>query len=168
MGRLTQMLKGLRRLGGDEQRRIRRGVRAKLLRAAMDKYLDPRIPLHANKRAGFALTFQGLLRGAEFTTDKFNPSRDMTRADLVSLTDSRAIVMMRPSKNMAHLHGKTASAARHWSGRQIHRRSRRAYSNNLVMVDKVRASDAPNVLLFRDGTRALNATTMRRDLQYTV
>jgi hypothetical protein len=157
------MLKGLRRLGGDEQRKIRRGVRARLLRAAMDKYLDPKIPLHANKRAAFALAFQGLLRGAEFTTDKFNPSKDMTRADLVSLTDSRAIVMMRPSKNMAHLHGKTVPLVIGAGGKFI---DAVAELNNLVLVDKVRASDAPNVPLFRDGTRALNATTMRRDLQY--
>ena len=163
LGRLTQMLKGLRRLGGDEPRKIRRGVRAKLLRVAMDKYLDPKIPLHANKRAAFALAFQGLLRGAEFTTDKFDPRRDMTRADLVSLTDDRAVVMMRPSKNMAHLSGKTVPLVIGGGGKYI---DAVAELNNLVLVDKVRASDAQNTPLFRSGKMALNATEMRRDIQY--
>ena len=163
LGRLAQMLKGLRRLNGDQPRKVRRGVRAKLLRAAMDKYLDPKIPLHANKRAAFALAFQGLLRGAEFTSDKFNPTKDMTRADLVSLTNDRAIVMMRPSKNMAHLHGKTVPLVIGAGGKYI---DAVAELNNLVIVDKVHASDAANVPLFRNGKIALNETIMRRDLQY--
>ena len=163
LGRLAQMLKGLRRLNGDQPRKVRRGVRAKLLRAAMDKYLDPKIPLHANKRAAFALAFQGLLRGAEFTSDKFNPTKDMTRADLVSLTNDRAIVMMRPSKNMAHLHGKTVPLVIGAGGKYI---DAVAELNNLVIVDKVHASDAANVPLFRNGKIALNESIMRRDLQY--
>ena len=84
------------------------GFAPQALRSAMDACLNPDILEHAYMRASLSLALQGLLRGAEFAVDgKFNPLKHMTRADLVSITDDRLVVMMRPCKNMQHLSGKT-------------------------------------------------------------
>ena len=108
LNRLPAMVKGLRRVVGEGGRAVRRGIAPQALRRAMDACLDPDILEHAYMRASLSLALQGLLRGAEFAVDgKFNPLKHMTRADLVSITDERLVVMMRPCKNMQHLSGKT-------------------------------------------------------------
>eukprot|EP00966_Prymnesium_polylepis_P312937 7231654-Prymnesium_polylepis.1 len=97
LARLPAMLKGLRRTMGEQGRAARHGVAPQALRLAMDKCLDPADPEHTNIRATLALALQGLLRGAEFTADgAFDAGRDLTRADVVSLTAERLVVMMRP------------------------------------------------------------------------
>ena len=62
--RLPQMLKGLRRVFGDPEVKLRRGFAPHALRRAMDLLLDPDNPTHANCRAAIATAFQGLLRSA--------------------------------------------------------------------------------------------------------
>ena len=64
---------------------------------------------------------------------------------------------------MAHLSGKTVPLVIGAGGKYI---DAVAELNNLVLVDKVRASDAQNTPLFRNGRIALNTTEMRRDIQY--
>ena len=89
------MLKGLRRLHGDASRKVRRGLRAKDLRVAMDFLLNPAVPeyMYANMRAALATAFQGLLRGAEFTSDRFNPETDLARGDIAALSSSRLVLI---------------------------------------------------------------------------
>ena len=109
-GRLPQMLKGLRRQFGDPAPRTRRGISPQQLRRAMDLRLDPRDPWHANIRAALACAFQGLLRSSEFALDRgktFESTRHISRADIKTLTDKVAELMMAPCKNMQNLHGKT-------------------------------------------------------------
>ena len=103
--RLPQMLKGLRRIIGDQPRAVRRGIAPQALKKAFDLVLDPSNPVHANIRAALATALQGLLRSAEFTS---SDKRDMlTRDDLVQLNDDQMVIMMHPCKNMHHLSGKT-------------------------------------------------------------
>ena len=68
----------------------------------MDKLLDPATMDGANMRAALSLGFQGLLRGAEFTVRqrKWDPMKDMSRADVAALSDARAVIMMLPCKNV--------------------------------------------------------------------
>ena len=75
----------------------------------MDRQLDPTTVGGANMRAALSLGFQGLLRGAEFTVrqKKWNPEKDMSRADIADLSVEKAVVMMLPCKNMQHMNGKT-------------------------------------------------------------
>ena len=137
--RLKQMLTGLRRLHGDASRKVRRGLRARDLRVAMDMLLDPAIPEHANMRAALATAFQGLLRGAEFTSDMFDPERDLARGDIAALSDSRLVLMMRPSKNMNHLKGKTVPLVVGAGGAYIDAVSE---VRNMLEVDKSAAGAA--------------------------
>ena len=67
--RLPQMLKGLRRVYGDPERRVRRGIAPQTLREAMDLCLDPNDPDDANVRAALATAELGLLRSQEFAVD---------------------------------------------------------------------------------------------------
>ena len=62
--RLPQMLKGLRRVFGDPEVKLRRGFAPQALRQAMDLLLDPDNPLHANYRA--AIASHSLPRAAPF------------------------------------------------------------------------------------------------------
>ena len=161
--RLTQMLKGLRRLHGDASRKVRRGLRAKDLRVAMDMLLNPEVPEHANMRAALATAFQGLLRGAEFTSDRFNPETDLARGDVAALSASRLVLMMRPSKNMNHLKGKTVPLVIGAGGAYI---DAVAEVRNMLNVDKSAAGAASTTPLFRgaDG-QALTGERMRLWIQ---
>ena len=60
LGRLPQMLKGLRRVIGESPRAVRRGIAPQALRRAFDLVLDKDNPLHANIRAALAVALQGL------------------------------------------------------------------------------------------------------------
>jgi hypothetical protein len=138
LARLPAMLKGLKRIVGDKPRAERRGIAAHLLRKAMDKVLDPEIPSHANLRALLSVAFQGLLRSAEFCDDgKKTTMRKIlenlpTRSDLVYLDRLKAVVMMRPCKNMRHLKGKTVPLVLGAGGEYI---DAVAELNNLMRVD---------------------------------
>ena len=106
--RLPQMLKGLRRLVGENPRPLRKGVSPAHLRLAMDKLLNPRDPTHANLRAALATALQGLLRSAEYTSKDAKASKfTLMRSDIVELRPDRMVFMMHPCKNMHHLGGKT-------------------------------------------------------------
>lgn len=107
--RLPQMLKGLKRIVGEDPRRIRRGVAPQMLQRAMDLLLNPSVPAHANIRAALAVALQGLLRSAEYTskTGGVDVDRTMMRSDIAELSAERAVLMMAPCKNMHHLGGKT-------------------------------------------------------------
>jgi hypothetical protein len=149
LNRLPAMLKGLRRTIGEEGRLVRRGVAPQALARAMDLCLDPDDVEHANIRAALALGLQGLLRGAEFTTHgRLDPGRDMVRADVVSVTSERAVLMMRPCKNMRHLRGKTVPLIIGAGGEFVDAVAELA---NLLRVDPVPDASAATTPLFRVG-----------------
>ena len=125
----------------------------------MDLCLDPRDIEHANIRAALALALQGLLRGAEFTVDgAFDTGRDLTRADIASITPARLVVMMRPCKNMHHLRGKTVPLIIGARGDFI---DAVAEMENLLRVDPVAAADAAATPLFRTGRSAHERKPLR-------
>lgn len=144
--RLPQMLKGMRRVIGDEPRKVRRGFSPDTLREAMDKRLDPKNPLHANMRAALALAFQGLLRSKEYCgADK--PELVLRRGDVRELSESRAVVMMHPCKNMKHLGGKTCPLVVGAGGKYIDAVSE---LHNLLAIDPVAPGLEDATPLFRD------------------
>ena len=103
-------LRGLRRLVGDTPQKVRRGIAPQALRRAFDLCLDPNDPVHANIRAALATALQGLLRSSEFACDagvQWKPDRHISRADVVSLSADKMVLMIAPCKNMHHLGGKT-------------------------------------------------------------
>ena len=152
LSRMPAMLKGLRRTIGEQGRAVRRGVAPQALRRAMDLCLDPSNVEHANIRAALSLALQGLLRGAEFTADgAFDRGRDLTRADVVCLTDERLVLLMRPCKNMHHLRGKTVPLIIGAGGEYI---DAVAEMRNLFRVDPVARADAASTPLFRVGNTA--------------
>ena len=150
LSRLPAMLKGLRRVIGEGGRAVRRGIAPQALRRAMDLCLNnPADVEHANIRAALALALQGLLRGAEFTTDgALDPMRDLTRADIVSVSPERLVVMMRPCKNMQHLSGKTVPLIIGAGGEFI---DAVAEVRNMLAVDPVAPADAARTAMFRVG-----------------
>jgi hypothetical protein len=150
LSRLPAMVKGLKRIFGEQPREVRRGIAPQALRKAFDKMLDPSIPLHANIRAALALALQGLLRGAEFALDEGKQvSFDLTlsRADVRVCTDKMMVIMMRPCKNMRHLSGKTVPLAIGAGGTFI---DAVWEMNNLLRIDPVSESQKSATPLFRD------------------
>ena len=161
--RVRQMLKGLRREHGDGARKVRRGIKARTLREAMDRCLDPCVPHQATLRAALSVAFQGLLRGAEFTVDGrlFNPDLDMSAADIASLTMERAVLMMRPCKNMNHLRGKTVPLVIGAGGTMI---DAVAELHNMVRLNPVVAGRESMTPMFRDANGAALKSGEIRDL----
>jgi hypothetical protein len=151
LNRLPAMLKGLRRVYTDGGRRVRRGVTPQGLRAALDKcYPRNGSVQNANIRAALTLAFQGLLRGAEFAADgAFKPTADMTRADVVSITAARLVVMMRPCKNMQFLSGKTVPLIIGGGGSYVDAVEEMIH---LMEVDPVEGGVAAKTPLFRMGS----------------
>lgn len=150
LGRLADMMKGLRRLRGEGARAVRRGIAPHRLQAAMNVvFNDPSNAVHANMRAALSLALQGLLRGAEFSVDgagKFNPCKSMTRNDLVCLTEGRLVVMMRPCKNMQYLGGKTVPLVIGAGGAYV---DAVREMRNLLRVDPVSSREAATTSMFR-------------------
>ena len=142
--RLPAMLKGLKRLHAGAPRPIRRNISPEQLRCAMDRILDPSIPLHANLRAAIATAFQGLLRSAEFSGT--NAANTIYRSDLKKLTRQLMILMIHPCKNMNHLSGKTCPLVIGAGGKFIDAVAEIA---NLLQVDPASSSDS-STPLFRD------------------
>ena len=102
----------MRRIHGEAGRKVRRGFSPQMLRTATDACLNPNNVDHANIRAAFSLAFQGLLRGAECSSEgKFKANKDMSRGDLRHITVDRLIAMMCKCKNMQHLNGKTVHSS---------------------------------------------------------
>ena len=159
--RLPQMLRGLRRALGDPARAVRRGIAPQALRRAMDACLDPNDPDDANLRAALSLALQGLLRSSEFALDpgkKFDFTRQVTRADIVELTDDRMTVMIAPCKNKEHLSGKTCALVIGGGGEYI---DAIAEIKNMLRVDPLLpGQDASQVPLFR---RAGSLEPLRTD-----
>ena len=148
--RLPAMLKGLRRVFGDPEATVRRGIAPQALRKAMDLLLDPSIPAHANLRAALAVAFQGLLRSAEFSVKdglKWNAKKHLARSDIVELLVERMIIMMSPCKNMKHLAGKTSPLVIGGGGEFI---DAVAEMHNLMIVDPIPESQRATTPLFRD------------------
>ena len=149
LNRLPAMLKGIRRLHGERPRAVRRGIAPQLLKQAMDKCLNPTNIEHANIRAALSLALQGLLRGAEFACDgAWSAVNGLTRADLVSLTPERLVLMMHPCKNMQHLAGKTVPLIVGAGGHFV---DAVAEMRNLAAIDPVSQAAEASTPLFRTG-----------------
>ena len=146
--RLRAMIKGMRRIYGNSGRRVRRGVPLQLLRQAMDLMLDPANRDHVTIRAALSLGFQGLLCGAEFAVDgtQWKESLHLSRADIITLTKERLVVMMRPCKNMNHLTGKTVLLVIGAGGKFV---DAVADMRRLFEIDPVDSSAAKQTPLFR-------------------
>ena len=152
LSRLPAMLKGLKRIVGQPAKKIRRGIAAQKLSKAMDMLLDPNDPLHANIRAAIAVAFQGLLRSAEYCSNKRASKEKLlktlpTRSDLKALDDTKMVMMMCPCKNMAHLGGKTVPLVIGAGGTIIDAVKE---VTNLLNVDKVPKALDADTPLFRD------------------
>ena len=162
--RLPQMLKGLRRIYGESTPRERRGIAPQALKRAMDKCLDPANPEHANIRAALATAFSGLLRSAEFALDygtAWVEAKHLSRADVVSLTETDAVVMMHPCKNMHVLTGKTVPLVLGAGGKYV---DAVWELNNLMRVDPVPEHQRKSTPLFRvPSTNAPLRTSAVRD-----
>ena len=170
--RLPQMLKGLRRVFGDPERAVRRGIAPQALRKAMDACLDPNDPRDANVRAALAVAFQGLLRSSEFALDPgkaWNYKLHVSRADIVELLEERMTLMIAPCKSREHLSGKTCALVIGGGGEFI---DAVAEVRNMLRVDPVRDGHDPHrVPLFRvagtleplrtDGVRSTIKNLMR-------
>ena len=169
LSRLPAMLKGLRRIIGENPAKVRRGVAAQSLRRAMDIMLDPSNPRDANIRAALASAFQGLMRSYEYCDTGKGPrgtkavlSRIPSRKDLKVLTAERLVFMMCPCKNMKHLSGKTVPLVIGGGGTYI---DAVAEMRNLMRVDPTPTGlDPGSVPLFRDpATNApIQADALRR------
>ena len=156
LGRLPEMLKGLRRQFGSKPRAIRRGISPRALRVAMDLCLDPNVPDQANIRAALSLALQGLLRSAEYACDaskQWKPADQPTRADLQRCDERMLVMMMHPCKNMHHLAGKTCPLVIGAGGAQI---DAVAEMRNMLRVDPTAAGEAATTPLFRVGGRPLS------------
>ena len=144
--RLPQMLKGLRRIVGEEPRAIRRGIAPQMLKKSMDMLLDPESPKDANIRAALAVALQGLLRSKEYCGfDK--PELVVLRSDLTELNDERCIIMMHPCKNMNHVGGKTCPIVIGAGGKYV---DSVAELRNLLRVDPTPVGRGAHTPLFRD------------------
>ena len=171
--RLPAMLKGLRRVFGDPEVKLRRGFAPQALRRAMDLVLDPSNPTHANYRAAIAVAFQGLLRSAEFCLPdgrKFNQRLHLTRADIKELTGQMAIIMITPCKNMKQLGGKTSPLVLGGGGVFIDACSELL---NLLSVDPTPIGKADTTPLFRDPysndtLRYSNVLAMLRTMMHAI
>ena len=152
LSRLPAMLKGLKRIIGQPAKKIRRGVAAQKLKQAMDLLLDPKDPLHANIRAALAVAFQGLLRSAEYCSNKRASKEKLlkslpARSDIAALDHEKMVMMMCPCKNMTHLSGKTVPLVIGAGGAYIDAVKEVA---NLLQVDSVPKAYDANTPLFRD------------------
>jgi hypothetical protein len=160
LARLPAMVKGLRKIIQHQPPKVRRGLSANALRKAMHICLDRNNPKHANIRAALSVAFQGLLRSAEYAWDKkgkIDLQKIMTRGDLRVLDPRKAVVMMRPCKNMRHLNGKTVPLVLAAGGSLI---DAVAELRNLKRVDpdgwETQGDEVP---LFRDPSTGLPLTT---------
>ena len=143
--RLPQMLKGLKRVIGEQPRAVRRGIAPQALKRAFDLVLNPNDPAHANIRAALATALQGLLRSEEFTSS--DKRYMLTRDDLVQLNDAQMVVMMHPCKNMHHLSGKTCPLVIGAGGAHIDAVAEVA---NMLRVDPTPEGRGESTPLFRD------------------
>ena len=147
--RLPQMLKGLRRITGEQPRRKRRGISPQQLRRGMDLLFDPSVPAHANIRAALAVALQGLLRSAEFSTKggTFDIDRTIRRSDIDTIDKSKLVLMIAPCKNMHHLSGRTCPLVLGAGGSFI---DAVAEVNNLLSIDAVHPRQSASTPMFRD------------------
>ena len=144
--RLPQMLKGLRRIVGEEPRASRRGISPEKLKRAMDRRLDPTRPEDANMRAALVTALQGLLRSQEYCgCDK--EEFVLRRSDVHELSDEQMILMIHPCKNMKHLAGKTCPLVIGGGGSFV---DATWEVQNLLKVDRVRKELDGVTPLFRD------------------
>lgn len=106
--RLTEMVKGLKKLLDDPPEQLRRGISPETLRVGMDQVFPPTSRYNVNVRAMLATMLQALLRGREAgCKGEFNALTDVARSDIATCTESRFVFFMRPAKNMKYRKGKT-------------------------------------------------------------
>ena len=154
MARLPAMLKGMhRRRGGRKPRKLRRGVRPRVLARAMRECLGGGTALEANWEAALTVAFCGLLRAAELALGpggRFAPAESLTRADISfrSRGGRRYVVlMMRPCKNDKVEQGKTVPLLLPSGGRFL---DPVLALERMLALDPVPESQAARTPLFRD------------------
>ena len=83
MGRLKEMVKGLKKLRDGPPRQMRRGISPQQLQEGMDLVFPPTSRDNVNIRAMLAVGLQGLMRGRELGCEKrFDSELDLARGDL--------------------------------------------------------------------------------------
>ena len=108
MQRLTEMVKGLKKLRDGPPKQFRRGISPQQLLRGMNILYPPTSAENCNIRAMLATGEQGLMRGRELGCESsFNSERDLARGDISTITTERFAFFMRPAKNMKHRRGKT-------------------------------------------------------------
>ena len=106
--RLTEMVKGLKKLKDGPPTQLRRGLSPQQLRQGMDIVYPPNTAENVNIRAMLTTAMQGLLRGREAgCKGSFDSELDIARGDIATSSSERLAFFMRPAKNMRHRRGKT-------------------------------------------------------------
>jgi len=106
--RLTEMVKGLKKLKDGPPTQLRRGLSPQQLRQGMDIVYPPNTAENVNIRAMLTTAMQGLLRGREAgCKNSFDSELDIARGDIATSSGERLAFFMRPAKNMRHRRGKT-------------------------------------------------------------
>ena len=164
MARLPAMLKGMtRKQGGKRPRELRKGVRPRTLRRAMQTFLGGDSADEANWVAALTVGFCGLLRGAEMglgPRKRWNAAECLTRAD-VSFRSRHGrryvVLMMRPCKNDKVEQGKTVPLLLAGGGKYL---DPVAALERLLALDPVPESEKARTPLFREAGHG--AVTTRR------
>jgi hypothetical protein len=164
MARLPAMLKGMvRKQGGRRPRKLRKGVRPRVLQQAMRRHLGGDSSAEANWVAALTVGFCGLLRGAELglgPRTRWTPAECLTRADVSFRTRNGrryVVLMMRPCKNDKVEQGKRVPLLLPGGGRFL---DPVVALERLFALDPVPADKKGVTPLFREETGA--AFTTRR------
>ena len=163
--RLPAMLKGMtRKQGGRRPRKLRRGVRPRVLARAMRRCLGNGTAQEANWAAALTVAFCGLLRAAEFAIGdkaRFVPAECLTRAD-VQIRSRRGrryvVLMMRPCKNDKVEQGKTVPLLLPAGGRFL---DPVAALERLFELDPVPKEEWATTPLFREDGKAITTRRTR-------
>ena len=163
MARLPAMLKGMvRSQGGRRPRKLRKGVRPRVLQRAMAQEIGGTTAWEANWVACCTTGFCGLLRAAEMALGpgkRWAEATCLTRADVTFHKRGKrrwAVLMMRPCKNDKVEQGKRVPLLLPAGGRYLD-----AYEalRRLFERDPVPESEAAGTPLFRDPATGAAFTT---------
>ena len=151
LARLPEMVKGLRRLRDEPERKLRRGVTPQMLRKALDKVFpaEQACAASANIRAALCTALQGLMRGREICKadgKAWRATHDLARGDIAALTADRLVFLMRPAKNMRNNKGKTVPIVIGAGGRFIDAHAEVA---EMLRLDPTPAGAADTTPMFR-------------------
>jgi len=170
MARLPAMLKGMvREQGGRRPRKLRKGVRPRLLRKAMEQLIGGATAEEANWVAACTTGFCGLLRAAEMALGpgkRWAAATCLTRADVTFRKQGGrrwAVLMMRPCKNDQVEQGKRVPLLLPAGGRYLD-----AYEalRRLYALDPVPEEEMERTPLFRNVATGASFTT--RDIRAMV